>query len=901
MANVKISELPSLTTMTNAAEIPVVASGTTQQITGANLKTFFTGNISIVGTDIGLAAGATETLINISPSGEGWAYLQLPKNANANVTNTRLHNDAGNIEIGTGDFSTGSNSYEWVFDNTGTLIFPSSQTSIYGGLDNDFTINTANTGAATYTFTFSQFGDLTVPVDLHVIENLYSDSIVGPGNGNVTVTANTQSWTFGTDGVVTLPGNSAISASANTIRVSAGTGDLTGVLLNNTGDAEIYANSNISLYTDSNNTGQNWTFDTTGNLILPAGGDLNFVAGGIAQTVDEDFTILVQDADDDGFSVYLNVDDGAGTVLSQYQQQRDQYELGFPDAGVYYQFNDNGTIVLPANAGVWSDALSNVSIIARSVTDSSFVELMSQDNSDIKRSNVTVTRDNVTVTTSSGAYNWTFDVNGDLIVPGGNAEIYVGNAVGNVAGNSISITGGDADQTAYYATPGGNVNITGGLGAFNDGGGGGQGGSVNITAGASADPAGVAGNIIINTGGANTWTFDNTGNLTAPGNIQAQNIRTVEGAVHIGQGAGLTNQGLYGIAVGRFAGGTDQGAAGLAIGQLAGASAQGVSAIALGLYAAANTQSANAVAIGTYAGQTTQGSDAIAIGQLAGNSTQGSLAVAIGSTAGANTQGGGAVAVGYDAGEYSQGSIATALGAEAGKFYQSTTATAVGTRAGNWNQGAGAVAIGKSAAENISNSGSQGLNAIAIGNTSGYLNQGNSAIAIGAYSGLVSQGQYSIAIGTSAGRDGGGGQGIGNNSIILNATGANFAGTTANAFYVTPVRNDVANIGQVVFYNTTSKEVTYGNTISIAGNITGGNISTDGYLGAGNIGVSDNVATKTIVTDPGPLSNFTAAWGARAFISDGNLAAVGNFGAQVSGGGGNNVPVWSDGTNWYIG
>jgi hypothetical protein len=37
---------------------------------------------------------------------------------------------------------------------------------------------------------------------------------------------------------------------------------------------------------------------------------------------------------------------------------------------------------------------------------------------------------------------------------------------------------------------------------------------------------------------------------------------------------------------------------------------------------------------------------------------------------------------------------------------------------------------------------------------------------------------------------------------------------------VAPVRNDVANVAQVVFYNTTSKEVTYGNTVNVAGNIT---------------------------------------------------------------------------------
>jgi hypothetical protein len=41
MANVKISQLPSLSTMTDIAQIPVVAGGTTYQITGANLSTYF--------------------------------------------------------------------------------------------------------------------------------------------------------------------------------------------------------------------------------------------------------------------------------------------------------------------------------------------------------------------------------------------------------------------------------------------------------------------------------------------------------------------------------------------------------------------------------------------------------------------------------------------------------------------------------------------------------------------------------------------------------------------------------------------------------------------------------------------------------------------------------------------
>ena len=89
----------------------------------------------------------------------------------------------------------------------------------------------------------------------------------------------------------------------------------------------------------------------------------------------------------------------------------------------------------------------------------------------------------------------------------GNAQITAGIGTSGGAGKSLSITAGAADQTDYYDTPGGNVNITGGLGGSDDGGGGGPGGSVNISAGLSADPVGVAGNVVINTGGT-SYTFN---------------------------------------------------------------------------------------------------------------------------------------------------------------------------------------------------------------------------------------------------------------------------------------------------------------------------------------------------------------------------------------------------------
>ena len=53
------------------------------------------------------------------------------------------------------------------------------------------------------------------------------------------------------------------------------------------------------------------------------------------------------------------------------------------------------------------------------------------------------------------------------------------------------------------------------------------------------------------------------------------------------------------------------------------------------------------------------------------------------------------------------------------------------------------------------------------------------------------------------------------------------------------------------------------------------------------------------------VANLTAAAaagaGARDFVSDSTVVGSGNFGATVVGGGSYNVPVYTDGTNWYIG
>jgi hypothetical protein len=185
--------------------------------------------------------------------------------------------------------------------------------------------------------------------------------------------------------------------------------------------------------------------------------------------------------------------------------------------------------------------------------------------------------------------------------------------------------------------------------------------------------------------------------------------------------------------------------------------------------------------------------------------------------------------------------FAVAIGDNAGNNAQGTDAVAIGASAGLTTQGNGAVAFGQGAGET-----SQGANAVALGKAAGQVNQGINSISIGQSAGLTNQA---------------------NNSIILNATGSALDQTTANTFTVAPVRNDVANIGEVVFYNTTSKEITYGNVISVAGNITGGNIVTSGS--GGNITLTGgNITGANVVT-------------ANSFV--GNGATLSNVATQVTG------------------
>jgi hypothetical protein len=475
---------------------------------------------------------------------------------------------------------------------------------------------------------------------------------------------------------------------------------------------------------------------------------------------------------------------------------------------------------------------------------------------------------NIIVNTAGNTAQWTFDTDGSLTLPGANADYTIATqggyiTVGNLLiGQGGSLFNSNNDSWALY----GNISDPGT--------------SISIPSDAAAGNGTplVLENQISNVeirSGFGTWTFGNTGVLTLPnadatgfGNIYfEQNSSTITFGLDDNATPFLYSFSTLGITLPR---------GGATIRDTVG------NALAFGRDAAATGPQGNAaVAIGQQAGDTSQGANAVAIGYQAGLNTQGVYSVAIGSSAGAANQGVNSVAIGTQAGQITQGQFAVAIGDNAGNNAQGTDAVAIGASAGLNTQGAGAVAFGQGTGET-----SQGANAVALGKAAGQVNQGINSVAIGQSAGLTNQG---------------------NNTIILNATGSALDQTTANTFTVAPVRNDVANVAEILFYNTTSKEITYGNTISVAGNIIGANLFTSGNIvtsgsggaitmtggnitGAGNISAGNLIATGNIVltgslvgsgASPAPsLSGFSSVsavtLSASGNVTAGNVSATGN-------------------------
>jgi hypothetical protein len=449
---------------------------------------------------------------------------------------------------------------------------------------------------------------------------------------------------------------------------------------------------------------------------------------------------------------------------------------------------------------------------------------------------------NIVINTNNYVGNtaqWNFDYNGVLTVPASNSvpgQISTQTTTQNESGFDLRITAGN---TGGCTQPGGDLFLSAGVGYNGVSHGA---GNVNIVTGDRY------GNIT-----GNIWNFGADGVLTLP--LGSATIKNTAGnAVAFGLNAGLTSQGNSAVAIGINSGVYSQSANAVAVGTLAGNGGRvttnyvsGAVSPSTTLVVVSTTGIVPGMVItgtgffGTITVVTVTNSTTLEISASAGFTPSGALNFT-------GSQGDNSVAIGTQAGQVQQGQFAVAIGDNAGNKAQGTDAVAIGASAGLNTQGAGAVAFGQGTGET-----SQGANAVALGKAAGQVNQGINSIAIGRSAGVADQG---------------------NNSIILNATGAVLDQTTANTFTVAPVRNDVANVAQVMFYNTTSKEITYGNVISVAGNVTG-----NYFIGNGSqlTGIVSSYGNANVVAN-------LAALGSNPVSTTGNISGnyfIGN-GSQLS-------------------
>jgi len=266
-------------------------------------------------------------------------------------------------------------------------------------------------------------------------------------------------WDFDTTGNLTVPGNINFGGDASA-----------GPSLNDF--ASVTSAANFAIVTDSANTDQTWNFDSTGNLTLPDSSVITASAGYVTIGSGDGSGLLVGasgalfNADNSNFVIYGNRSDpGTSITIPSDANAGNGQPLTIE--------NQISNVEITAGGNTWTFDTAGTLTAPGNIS----ATRLQNDANLVLRSNVAGT-----------LRNWTFDTLGDLNLPAG------GNIVGS---GGISANTGTFTGNVTAANFEGNISITG-----------------NIT-GTSANVDLVAGSY--------EWSFDNTGNLTLPGNTFAVN------------------------------------------------------------------------------------------------------------------------------------------------------------------------------------------------------------------------------------------------------------------------------------------------------------------------------------------------------------------------------------------
>ena len=496
-------------------------------------------------TDFGIVAGPSITVVgyddnyNIPRS----AYLSVQDQANATQ-----QWDFGILGYGSNNYSitdrTAGNA--WTFGTDGNITLPSNTASInyangdpYGGsgggatnliangnsyaniatADGNLVVNVGTDGYGTWIFetgtgnligpgnasqgagiVFSADQSVYIREDQGQLNIDAFHTVITSNSGNV---GNTQSWNFAADGTLTLPDGSGVAGGF----IYGAPGSAGGVTNGGTGYQQFYAqNDGAFVQTSVANAGttfNTWQFGLDGNLTLPSNtSSINYAngdpygGGGGANTGNVTFSdqIVIGTGISNLVSgLYLAPSSSSANAV-QYLRVRG--DVTYEPTHIHFDTGNNQY----------------------------FNQFIGDDNKYVLLSNI----GNIVVRTDDYVGNsaqWTFGANGNLTIPG--------NIVG---GGNILIAPDSANSGGYldiYLTTGPDVHVA-------------SNGDSNLILGRD-DYANVTvnenGNVSIqaSTGSSpSVWTFDTSGNLTAPGGISTTGNITVGNLITAGSGGDIT-------------------------------------------------------------------------------------------------------------------------------------------------------------------------------------------------------------------------------------------------------------------------------------------------------------------------------------------------------------------------
>jgi hypothetical protein len=425
-------------------------------------------------------------------------------------------------------------------------------------LQNDSNTTISTTGNITADYFFGNGSQLT-GIETSRIFNGNSNVEIPTANGNITVTANgSATWTFDTTGNLTTSSNLVIGPSPaggssilqpdsalQVVGEGANAFVVSGWAANTNAPDSIavvafnapYANgaSNVQIAVGNNATTVNyWNFGNDGNLTLPQGGIINeqanpdgFPGHAIVLTpttvIDPTQQLWVYPT---GGSDYNHLHLTSGNLYNtELFLGNDNLYVKLANTGnIVVNTNDNGgnfaqwtfdttgNINLPTNGSINFNAGGIVQkpdedfvITVNDADDDGFAifnRITDENGNVMAETEMQRDRLNIVLDVQGAGYQWQFSDNGQLYLPG------------NVSGNYGA-------STSFYATDNGSsgsmeMKVISYIGDT-------LGSNIRVT----------QSNATISTSAAAyTWTFDNTGNLTAPGNISANGSINTGGNVN---------------------------------------------------------------------------------------------------------------------------------------------------------------------------------------------------------------------------------------------------------------------------------------------------------------------------------------------------------------------------------